>query len=412
MRTSSLIDFFGLKRGIFGLLVLVVLVGLGEHMGEQFVPIYLFALGGGELVVGIRQAFNNLLNALYSFPGGYLADRWGVRNSLLFFIFVAMAGFLIVSISAAKSAVILGSALFLSWSAVSQPAMMNYIFATLPPERRTMGVALNSLVRRIPKALGPVIGGIMIGEWGEQEGVRYAFLTAFVLTSLSLVVVVKLVEGKTLESESKPRERGALHPLRLFREMNSPLRNLLVSDILIRFCEQLPYAFVVVWCMKGIDQPVSAAEFGALTAIEMTTALLIYIPVGHFGDRFGKRPFVLATFVFFSLFPVALLMCQSFWPLAAAFVLRGLKEFGEPTRKALIVDLSPQDKRATMFGLYYLIRDTIVSIAPILGAALWIASPTASLICASAFGAIGTGWFALRGRDVVLSGTSAGTGKA
>ena len=39
--------------------------------------------------------------------------------------------------------------------------------------------------------------------------------------------------------------------------MNPELKNLLVSDILVRFCEQIPYAFAVVWAMKTIASPVT-----------------------------------------------------------------------------------------------------------------------------------------------------------
>ena len=87
-------------------------------------------------------------------------------------------------------------------------------------------------------------------------------------------------------------------------------------------------------------------------------------------------------------------------PLAAAFVLRGLKEFGEPTRKALIMDLSPEGKQASMFGLYYLLRDVVVSVAAFGGAFLWIISPATNFLAAFGFGALGTLWFALQGRDL------------
>lgn len=56
--------------------------------------------------------------------------------------------------------------------------------------------------------------------------------------------------------------------------VNPLLKRLLVSDILVRFCEQIPYAFVVVWAMKTIQQPVTALQFGVLTTIEMGTAIL------------------------------------------------------------------------------------------------------------------------------------------
>src|SRR5450432_621964 len=71
------------------------------------------------------------------------------------------------------------------------------------------------------------------------------------------------------------------------RSFNPLLRELLVSDILIRFCERIPYAFVILWAMDHAG--VSAREFGVLTAIEMITAMLCYIPVAHLADKFGQR---------------------------------------------------------------------------------------------------------------------------
>ncbi len=132
----------------------------------------------------------------------------------------------------------------------------------------------------------------------------------------------------------------------------------------------------------------------------MATAMLIYIPVAYFADRSAKKPFVVTTFGFFTLFPLCLLFTTSFELLVLAFILRGLKEFGEPTRKALIMDLAPEDKKAAMFGLYYLMRDVVVSIAAFGGAFLWLISPQVNFIVAFAFGVIGTLSFALAGTDL------------
>ncbi|MEE8558516.1 MAG: MFS transporter, partial [Myxococcota bacterium] len=90
------------------------------------------------------------------------------------------------------------------------------------------------------------------------------------------------------------------------------------------------------------------------------------------------------------------LFCDGFALLVGAFVLRGLKEFGEPTRKALIMDLAPEGRKAATFGTYYLLRDIVVSVAAFGGAFLWLISPAANFLVASAFGAAGTAWFALR----------------
>jgi MFS family permease len=393
----ALLAFLGLNRGIAGLLSMVILIGMGERMAERFLPIYLMALGGGALSVGLLNGLDVLLSALYSFPGGYLSDRLGTKRALLVFNLLALLGFLIVILLPTWTAVIGGSFLFLSWTAISLPATMDMVSRVLPKNKRTMGVSMHSLVRRIPMALGPLMGGLFINRWGETAGVRLAFVGALALAIVAMILQQRLIPDHRVTADNAPRAER--NPLRLFRDMSPSLRRLLVADILVRFCEQIPYAFVVVWAMKIIARPVTAFEFGVLTTVEMTVAVLVYIPVAWMADRTTKKPFVAMTFVFFTLFPLALLFCQSFWTLAAVFVLRGLKEFGEPTRKALIMDLAPEGRKAAMFGLYYLLRDVVVSVAAFGGAFLWILSPTINFLAAFAFGAAGTVWFIFFGKD-------------
>ncbi len=410
-RASRISGFLGLQRSTAGVLAMVVLVGMGERMAERFLPIYMLALGGGALAIGLLQAMDNLLSALYSFPGGYLSDRIGTRKSLLIFNLVAIAGFALVILVPKWQAVLIGAVLFISWSAISLPATMSLMYKVLPLNKRTMGVTMHSLVKRIPMALGPLLGGLFIGIWGEQDGVRLAFGAALVMAAVALFLQQWMIEDDAPDKAAVSDDctlTPEKNPLKLLRLMNPSMKGLLVSDILVRFCEQIPYAFVVVWCMRAIAQPVSAVQFGLLTTIEMTTAVLVYIPVAWLADRGTKKPFVLTTFVFFSLFPIVLLYSHSFEWLVLAFVLRGLKEFGEPTRKALIMDLSPDSCKAGMFGLYYLVRDVVVSLAALGGAFLWQISPEVNLVTAFVFGVIGTAGYAAFGRDLPLPGAGGG----
>ena len=413
----SILDFLGLRKNILVLLAMAILVGLGEKMAERFLPLYLFALGGGALSVGLLNGMDNLLSALYAYPGGYASDRLGYKRALILFNLLAMLGYIIVILFPVWQAVILGSVFFLSWSAISLPATMDMVANVLPKNKRTMGVSMHSLVRRIPMALGPVLGGIMIGLFGENLGVRVAFVVALILGAVSLVLQQVLIE------DDVRRDREAVgNPLRALGQMSPALRNLLISDILIRFCEQIPYAFVVIWAVK--IHGITPLQFGILTTIEMVTAILIYIPVAYLADRTTKKPFVVATFGFFTLFPLVLLFSPTFEMMIIAFVIRGLKEFGEPTRKALIMDLAPEGKKASTFGVYYLLRDAVVSLAAFGGAFLWdpaaaadliealgvgrrllpfieaLASPTTNLLTAVGFGVIGMIFFALFGRDL------------
>ena len=387
-KTKAFLDFLGLRKSVVGLLGMVVLVEMGEKMAEQFLPIYLLALGGSAISIGLLSGLDNLLSALYSFPGGYLSDRIGYKSALLAFNLLAIAGYAIVLLFPGWQAVIVGAILFISWSAISLPAAVSLVAQALPANKHTMGITLHSFVRRVPMALGPIAGGLLIGQYGEVQGIRITFWAAIILCLVSLALQQVLIEK---------RERAPVQIesnfVRVFRALPVHLRHLLVSDILVRFCEQIPYAFIVVWAIKNVG--ITAVQFGILRGIEMGTAMLVYIPVAYLADRSTKRPYVAMTFVFFSAFPLFLLIANSFALLALAFVVRGLKEFGEPTRKALIMDLAPEGKKGSMFGVYYLARDLIVSLAAFGGAFLWTISPQTNFLVAFAFGILGTLYFLL-----------------
>jgi MFS family permease len=410
-------EFFGLQKNIVALLGMVILVGLGEKMAERFLPLYLLALGGGAFSVGLLNGLDNLLSALYSLPGGYASDKLGHKRALLLFNLVAMGGFLIVIFFPSWQAVILGAILFISWTAISLPATMDMVATVLPKNKRTMGVSLHSFVRRVPMALGPLIGGALIGAYGETRGIRIAFIVALALAAVSLILQQIMFDDNRPSPEAN--RNGNHYGLSL---LSPDLKKLLASDILVRFCEQIPYAFVVVWCVTL--HKITPLQFGILTTVEMATAMLVYIPVAYLADKTTKKPFVVITFLFFTAFPLVLLFAKSFWVMVLAFIIRGLKEFGEPTRKALILDLAPEGRKAATFGVYYLIRDVIVSVAAFGGAFLWdastmevivsklgfgqplvslfqsFASPTANFLAAFGFGLLGTLLFALFGKDL------------
>jgi MFS family permease len=251
-----------------------------------------------------------------------------------------------------------------------------------------MGIGVQSMVRRVPMMVGPLIGGALVTAFGWRTGLQYALGGCIVLTLGTMVLQWQMVDS---DSPPKTANGRSVSFFDVVRSFTPGLRDLLVSDILIRFCERIPYAFVILWAMDHAH--INAQQFGTLVAIEMFTAMFCYIPVAHLADKYGRRPFVLITFVFFTLFPVTLLWAHSFGWLALAFVVRGLKEFGEPARKALIISEANPALRSRSFGAYYLIRDCIVTSGSFLGTWLWSMSPEANFIGAAICGAMGAVWF-------------------
>ena len=379
-----LADFFGLKRNLVILLIAIFVIGAGEELWMRFVPKYLQAVGATVFVIGLYDALRTLLGAIYAYPGGVLVDIWGHRRAFLIFNLVSIFGYALVLLVPHWAAVIAGMFLFLSWTCFSLPATFSLVGAALEANRHSMGVGVQSVIKRLPIMIAPFFGGMLIDRFGIINGVRLALIMSVLFSAVTILVQLQLRE----EPKQKFEKNDRWNFWQSLRGFNSPMRRLLFSDILIRFCERVPYAWVVIFAMDYIG--VSARQVGILTTIEMLAATLCIIPASHYADRRGREPFVIVTFIMFTLFPISLLMSRSFSALVIAFIIRGFKEFGDTSRKALIIGYSESERRGQIIGAYYLVRDLIVSTGAILGAYLWELGPALNFLGAAALGVAGT----------------------
>ena len=144
----------------------------------------------------------------------------------------------------------------------------------------------------------------------------------------------------------------------------------------------------MIWALEVVK--VSPVQFGLLTSVLMGTAILSYVPAAALAERAEKKWFVVLTYLFFTLFPVAVVLSRSFVHLVLAYAVGGLREIGEPARKALIVDLADPLQRGRTVGLYYSIRGFAVAGAAAIGGALWTVRPALTFAVAAGLGALGT----------------------
>jgi MFS family permease len=383
-RVQRLAEFFALRRNLVVLLIAIFVIGAGEELWMRFVPKYLQALSAGVFVIGLYDGLRTLLGAIYAYPGGVLVDRWGHRRAFLAFNLLSIAGYAFVLLVPHWGAVIVGMFLFLSWSCFSLPATLSLVAATLATDRHAMGVGTQSVIKRLPIMIAPIFGGILIDRFGIVPGVRIALAVSILLSGAAIFVQRQLEE----EPEENREKVERWNFWRTLSEFDSPMRRLLLSDILVRFCERIPYAWVVIFAMDYIGM--SGEQVGLLITVEMLAATLCIIPTSYLADRYGREPFVIVTFIMFTLFPIGLLMSRSFAALVVAFMIRGFKEFGDTSRKALIIGYCDSDRRGQMVGTYYLVRDVIVSLGAIAGAYLWKLGPALNFLGATAFGIAGT----------------------
>ena len=358
----------------------VFLLGFGEELWKKFLPKYLEALGASTPVIGLFGTAEDFFDAVYQYPGGWIADRFGRRRALFFFLSLACAGYLVYLVGPSWPFAFLGLALVMGWQSMASPAIFAVIGDSLPKEKRAMGFTIQSILKRLPVVIAPVIGGILIASRGIVTGVHTGLIVTLILAALT-VLLLRLINIA----------REAHHPANIFGVWDSfqaGLKRLLISDIFIRTCEGMVDVFIILYVTNVLH--VSFARFGSLIAINTITTLLIYLPAAKAAERVGRRPFIIATFCAFALYPLAIVSAHDFGGLVIAFIIGGLREIGEPARKAMILDFAEPQLRARSVGLYYLLRSLAITPAAAIGGLLWKVSPQTPFVLAGAFGVAGT----------------------
>src|SRR5438034_1396199 len=373
-------DYLSLERNVAIASAAVFLLGIGEELWKKFLPKYLEMLGASAPIIGFFGTAEDFFDAVYQYPGGWLADHLGRRRAFLIFIALASAGYLVYLVSPSWPFLFVGLARVMAWQSMASPAIFAVIGDSLPRERRAMGFTLQSILKRLPIVIAPILGGGLIVALGIVKGVHTGLLITFALAAITALLVLKL--NVTVVTPESTNIRG------VWRSFHSALKRLLISDIIIRTCEGMTGVLTILYVTNVTG--FSVARYGTLIAIQMITSILVYIPAGKIADRIGRKPFVIATFLSFALFPLAIIFASSFALSVLAFVIGGLREIGEPARKAMIVDFAGENVRARSIGLYYLVRSLSITPAAAIGGLLWKIKPEVPFITAGIIGALGT----------------------
>lgn len=385
VRDTSWRDRLGLERRVATLAAALFLCGFGEELWSRFLPEYLRVLGASAVAVGAFGVLRDLLDAAYAYPGGVLVDRLGVRAALLLFGGFTLAGLGVYWAGRSVLAVFAGLVLVMSWKSLGLPATFALIGEDLQAGRRVIGFTVQAVLKRVPIVLAPPAGGWLLERLGMRHGMRAGFAASVVLLAASLAGLARFLRPSrgSVAQPAAPPPRLRLH---------SSLRQLLIADCLIRLCEGLPDVFLVIWALEVVR--VRPAQFGLLTSALTAASILSYAPAAALAERSGKKSFVVLTFAFFTLFPLAVVLSRTFLSLLGAFVVGGLREIGEPARKALIVDLAAPAARGRTVGFYYSVRGFTVAGAAGIGGALWTIRPELTFLAAAFLGAAGTVWAA------------------
>jgi predicted MFS family arabinose efflux permease len=407
---ESVASWLGLNRATLAVLVVIGCLGLSEEIWSNFLSLYFKDLTGAvykaAAFIGVIAAIKNLLEGFGYIIGGSIAHRMGPRIALAVSALPMTVGFTVMLATRDPWAIAFGALLMTNWEPLSVPATFDIVGSEVPKNRRTIAFAIQSIQKRLPKVIGPAVGGAVFAAIGYWLNLTLAF------SLVGLSVILQMALMKRMRAKKDP----AHVPFRtILRDMPRELRLLLSAEIFIRWGDWFARDFAVLYVVAlltqrfGWSEARAAETAGGLLAVMNLTALSTYVPVAKWVDRSpSPRPFIGTTFLLFAVFPIFLVVLPKLSValgvpvmvgLIVTFIVNGLREIGEPARKALISTGFTPDVRARAVGLYWGLRSFAFFPAPLVAAYLWQKiGPDITFLIGGAIGLIGTVWYGISNR--------------
>src|SRR5438552_13653472 len=188
-KTERIKAFLSLERNVTAASGAVFLVGFGEELWKKLLPKYLQALGASVPVIGLFGTAEDFLDAIYQYPGGFVADRFGRRRAFLSFIALACVGYLVYLFGPSWPFAFLALAFAMAWQSMASPAIFAVIGDALPPQKRAMGFSVQSILKRVPMVMAPLIGGWLIARYGIRAGIRMGLIAKLVIAVATVFLI-------------------------------------------------------------------------------------------------------------------------------------------------------------------------------------------------------------------------------
>lgn len=220
-------DLFG-NRQFRQLWTANLVVTLGLTMLTLGASWAMTSLTTSAVLVSMVQTVMSLPFVLFAIPFGLASDSVGHRRMLLASQFWMLAVTALMGVIALAGGwdftpVLLLSTLFLVGAGVvaQQAAWKPFLQDTVPPDRLLAAISLNSLSNRISQALGPIVGGYLMGVFGTAVVLFTRALSHLVM----IVTVLRSTKSSATKSGGPARRslREGWSALRGSRQLYGPL---------------------------------------------------------------------------------------------------------------------------------------------------------------------------------------------
>jgi len=345
-------------------------------------PFIIYDLGATAAILGLIGFIQIMALAAVQFPGGYLADRYGRRWLISTMTFGVSLSFIFYVLAPSWHWLLVG-AIIGSLCLIYQPALMDMIADSTPPEKRGMAFSLTTLIGNVATTPAPIFAGILVTVYTRAIGMRISYSIVVLLYFTAAVLRSKLKETINTEEKIKPRDLVASYPqaikesIAVWKTVPRSMFFLFISNLIITFALSLCQLFFAVYAVEG-DKSVlnlSQIEWAIVQTLLFITMIAAAIPIGKIIDKIGRKtPLILAHI---TLIPgILFFVYGDFTLLFIAMPLIGITQLMFfSSFSSLQTDLVPREKRAKVIGFSQFASYLLMALGMLLGGIIYSFNP-------------------------------------
>jgi len=357
------------------LLVSWTLMNFAGAIPETYYSLYILALGGTTITIGVIGFTSSLILGLIQFPGGYLADKHGRRWLIVTMTFGVSVSYLIYALAPSWHLILLAGVLQ-NLCLVYQPALGAITADSLPPEKRGAGFSLQMLLPSLARLPGPVIAGILYVMLGLVITMRAGYTIAFLLFLAAAISRVRLketlkdaVDRPSVSTVLSSYPKSVRESVSVWKFLPRAMFYLFLVSSSLQFFVSLCSPFMVVYATKILA--IGGFEWALLMTLYLGARTFSALPSGKIIDRFGRRkPLALSHLL---LLPVLLLFIYGdFLKLLVSLLLLGVAEsMLTISQQSLQADLAPREHRGKVIGCTQFASYLLAALGQLIGGLLY-----------------------------------------
>lgn len=352
----------GISANVFLLGIVSFLNDLSSEMIMPILPMFVTALGGAGLTVGLVGGVRDSISSILKVFCGYWSDRTGKRKIFVFSGYVTSSLFkLLLALSKTCRHAVILAALERVGKGV-RTAARDAIIADSMAKERGKGFGIHRALDTSGAILGSIV--VFLLFWFLGFSFKRIILIAGVVAFASLIPLHFVKERKT-----EPRDitlkiglKNLPKSLKLF---------ILISAIFA--LGNFSYMFFIIRAQQFFPGklPIAAVPLLLYVLFNIFYAALA-IPLGIVSDKAGKGKVIIFGYLLFSLTSLGFAFLSSLPAFIVLFALYGITYAAvDGNQRAFVSDLSSQQLKATALGTFHTTIGLMALPASLIAGFLW-----------------------------------------